>query len=763
MNMITPYRAETAAAMDTFFKNSIINHSKEFTAGGFYRTITRKNGSEIITVANGKITLTRLNADKTKTSQTDITNNLPFEPIELVLNECEQLLCVYDQTNCWLFSLNKEGSTINFTVSYKVSLDLDENETVLQVLFNNVSKYQSEIVILTTAEIKAYNINMSLKSPVLRYNFKKEYERNMSSNTYDFTESIIDPVSICFASCPPNSAFEFESLGEFSGNTPQNDLTLFLLTSDASVYQIFPFFPYELSVTKEWLEDLFDSTSLIFKSTSDNVEQFKLMASIKVAALLSKATNPGSIVINNTLPSIYRKGKITGPLSMESFPEDLYAFEAIKLLPLPNSLLIIVFNHTVVVFNRSSKATMIFEGQHIEVSDSFLLLDSIIFNANDGTISTAITHPVTRDSIFVVSSNGSLLQIDFSQWIEALNIGLSTGDLSEFSKLCQSERLPTEVITLGKMNLPKEKPLKTEVTLRRHENSIWFSWNTRDVYAMVIKANTLDVLSMFLVSTTKESSDKQEDFGETEHTKENEKEKERKEYKPSLVGQFSRDILPQINVSLAKITEINSFMQKFPSTILNEKTATASELKTVHELSELVSSGQLILFRVLSIISDRLRLMTTEYHNQINTYHQIVLEKEAIIGKFFRLKAAYSDAIDRQRQLTSRLVKIMSDVEKLESTNTMKNVSISYQENAYFKELARIRDFTVKKESELEAVKDFLANIKSAEVGVLLGNKEAVLKNFENRRSLDILKRQLETQNTFVEYLVDQLTKLNVS
>ncbi|GAV29374.1 hypothetical protein PMKS-002856 [Pichia membranifaciens] len=746
--------------MNLYFKTSIINHSKDFTSSEFYRTITRKNGSEIITVSNGEITLTQLNTDNSP--QIKIAEGLPFEPIEVLMNECEQLLCVYDQTNCWLFSLNKEGTSITFTVTYKVKLDLAEDEKVLQVVFNNVSKYQSEIVVLTTTEIRAYNTNMSLKSPVIRYNFKKEYEKSISSNTYDFNDPIIDPVSICFASCPPNSAFDFEEAEYFSGNTPQNDLTLFLLTADASVYQIFPFFPYELSNTKDWIEALFDLISLLFNSTSDNIEQFEMMASVKVSALLSKAPNPGSIEIGNVLPSVYRKGKITGPLSMESFPEDLYAFEAIKLLSLPNDLLIIVFNHAVVVFNRNSKAKMIFEDQTIETADSILLLDSIIFNKNDGDVSTAMVHPVTHDSIFIIISNGSLIQVDFSKWIEPLTTGLKTGDLSEFDRLCQSGDLPTEVITLGKMHLPKEKPVIGELTLRTHENNIWFSWNTRDVYAMVIKANTSDVLSMFLVSTSKTLTEETESFGDKENEKINSNEKEKKGYKSLLGGDYEKEIKPRIKASLAKITEIKGVMQKFPSTILNEQNTTAAELKTVHELSELVTSGQLILFRILSMISDRLRLMTNEYHNQINTYHQILLQKEAAIGNFFRLKGAYLDAVDRQKKLNARMVNVMSNVEKLESTNNMKSVSISYQENAYFKELARIRDFTVKKESELGEVENLLMNIKNADRSVLTENKDVLLKDFESKRSLEKLKQQLETQDKFVEYLVGLLRKLNM-
>lgn len=743
--------------MDTQFKKSILNHTKDFTAVGNYRTVTRKNGSEIITVADGKISLTRLNSELSKR---EIANDIPFQPIEILLNECEQLLCLYDAKNVWLFSLNKEGSDINFTVTYKVKLCLDKDENVLQVIFNNVSKFQSEIVILTTREIKSYNINMSLHSPVQRYDFQKECEKNTSSNSYDLMDTIIDPVSICFASCTPNSAFEFENTTTTSTENPQNDLTLFLLTSDASVYKIFPFFPYELSVSNAWLNNLFDSTSLTYNSLNDTSEQLQMMPTVKATALLAKVSNPSSIIIHDTLPTVYRKGKIAGPLSMESFPEELYAFEAIKLVSLPNDLLVIAFNHTVIVFHRNHNGTMLFENQTTEANDVFLLLDTIIFSPDKGDICTLTVHPVTCDSVFITASNGSLIHIDFSQWFEILSIGLTSGDLSEFNKLCQNERLPTEVFLLGKLKLTEEKPImKTEVALRSHENNIWFAWNARDVYAMIIKEGSSDILSIFLISTSTDSQPQENNASDIEETVE----KDENKYKSLLTGEFEKDILPTINTALGKITDINNMMKNFPTIILNEDKATTKELKAVYDLSEYVTSGQLILFRVLTILSERLRAMTEEYHNQLNTYHKITLRKQDIIAKFFRLKGAYEDAIERQTKLNAKMLLLMDDVEKLECKNNMKNISISSQENAYFKELAKIRDFTLKKETELENINQLLDTVKKAEKSVLLENKDAVLKNFHNRRALESFKVQLENQNTFINYLVERLAELSMN
>jgi hypothetical protein len=745
--------------MESAFKEKFIERSEDFIFKDVYRTLTRKNGSEIITCLDNRIILTNLNANLNDESATiELVTDIPFEPIEMIMNKCEQLVCIYDQEHIWAFSLNNEGSNINFSVTYKLDISLAKNEKVLQTIFNNVSRYQSELVVLTTNEIRAYSLNVSLDVPLLRYDFKKEYESNSITNNFDFDfdSSIVDPVSICFAS----ANFQSNSKSNIHNN-PQDDITLFLLTSDASIYKIYPFFPYELSVSKEWLTDLFDSTTLLFKSSDDDSEQVKLLSSVKISAILSQSKNPQNINIKKELPSIYQNGKITGPLIIDTFSEDLYAFNAIKLLSLPNDIVAIVFDHAIVLFNRNSSYRMIFQNQDFTPDDNLLSLDTIIFDTKQGSVLTAFPHPVTQTSIFVITSNDSLIQIDFSKWMDVLSNGIDTGDLSEFSKLCQSEKLPTEVFALLKMHLPDEKENDSDVVYKTHENNVFFAWNTREVYAMVLKSGDPDILSTILVRS---AVDNDEDFDtDSNDSNDTSSAKTEAQYELLLVGEYKNEVFPQVKLALSKISEINNAMVKFPTTVLNEEKTTTTDLKTVHSLTELASSGQLILFRVLSLLSRRLKMMTMEYHNQINTYHCVMLKKEKIISDFFKLKTAFFEASKRQEKIMTKMSKIMADTELLESKSNTKSISISYQENAYFKELARIRDFVVRKETELEQLNNLVNNVKSLELSFLLKNKEEVLKDFSSRKSLESLKQNLEVQSTFIGHLTERLNELNLA
>lgn len=739
------------------FKKALIEHSKEFITTSSYRTITRKNGSEIITVSDGKIKVTSLTANsKEGCSTSELVGDLPFEPSEILMNQSEELLCLYDESNIWAISLNKEGSNINFTTVYKLGLELNKGERVLQVIFNNRSKFQAELVVLSTNEISTYNINRSLNEPVQRYDFKEEYKNNSKAGCFDYDCSIVDAVSICFASSCSNSPFSTDST-----NSPQNDLTLLLLSSDASVYKIHPFFPYELSVSKEWLTDLFDYSTLLFESADSELKQAALLSSVKISAKLCEAVNPKSIIIKDELPPAYRKGKITGPLSFDCFSEELYAFNATKLLALPNDVLVVVFDHAVVVVSRSSTSGMIFEGQQTEPNDSLLQLDSFIFDADRAPVCTVALHPTTGDSIFITFANGVLLQVDFKQWMAALATGLETGDLTEFTEMCYGEKLPTEVLNLGRMNLPKEKSADCEVPLRSHENNIWFAWNTRNVFSVCTNADNKDALSITVTDTIhdKEQDEQQElEFGLG--TKE--EDQAATGYTSLLVGEYGKEVLPQLKLSLSKIAEINDAMIKFPTTVLNETKTTAEDLKKVHTLTELVSSGQLLLFKVLSILSERLEMLSREYHHQISTYHTVILKKERILENFFKLKAAFNQARERQDLLIAKLGKVVTDTELLEARGGMTGLGLSCQEAAYFKELARMRDYVVRKEAELKELQELLENVSNAEMGILRKNKEELCRDFRHQKSLEGLKQSLESQTVFIQHLVDRFAEVSL-
>lgn len=720
------------------FKDLIKNHSKAFYHLKPYKTVTRKNGSEIITVCDGKILITMLGSSPESTIE--LASELPFEPIEVVMNESEQLLCVYDNKNVWVYTLNEEGSFIDHTIKYKIDCLLDNDDNILQVIFNNISKYQSEIVVLTTKKIVAYDINQSFMHRVIPFCMAKIFDA--------LDSQVIDPVSICFASAYTNPLY-----GN-TNNNPQNDLTLFLLTSDASLYKIYPFFPNELCVSRQWLTDLFDSTTMVFNSIDDEQAQTEYMASLEITALLCKAEDPESIQVSNLIPKALRKAKLSGPICIEVFPDELYSYNAIKLLSLPNDIIAIVFDEAVALFSRSVCFKMIYS-KKIETDESLQLLDTVFINPEQGSILTATLHPVTSDSIFLSASNGTILQLDFSSWTSSLTKGLETGDLSEFVDLCENEGLPTSVVNLGKTIVKDEQKSLISYPVRSHENNIFFAWSATDVYSMFPKQGSEDVVSVVQVSSNINRNVQTEDVNEKKIDIADEN-----KYHSLLVGTFDVEVLPQLQKSVAKIAELNQAVRKLPTTIIDEKKASIDDLKMTHQLVDLVSAGQLILFKTVTLLSNRLKMMVLEYQNQINSYHQVILKKDKIIKNFLKLKAAYAKITDKQDQLLVRLASAVKNTEILESKTNSKSVSISYQEHSYFRELARMKDFVLRQEAELQRLKNLLDDVKNAEVSIIKSKRAEALNSFGSKKTITSLKRQLEEQEVFISHLSDKLKVL---
>ncbi|TID23843.1 hypothetical protein CANINC_003135 [Pichia inconspicua] len=722
------------------FKDAIEKHSYAFYHSKPFRTLTRKHGSEIITVSDGKIILTVLGLPEGDNRSTiELASDLTFDPIEIVMNESEQLLCVYDNKNIWVYTLNEEGSLIDHTIKYKINLFLESDDHILQVIFNNVSKYQSEIVALTTKKIMAYDINQSSLHRVIPFSMATIFDA--------FDCQVIDPVSICFAS----------AYTEGTKNNPQNDLTLLLLTSDASLYKIYPFFPNELCVSRQWLTDLFDSTTMVFNSIEDEQIQTEFMDSLEITALLYKAEDPQSIRVKSLIPRNLREAKIAGPICIEIFPDELYSYNATKILPFPNDIIAVVFDQAIVLFSRAVSLKMICS-KKIETDESIQLLETIFINSEQGSILTANIHPVTFDSLFVLASNGAILQLDFSLWMSSLTKGLETGDLSEFIELCQNERLPTDVINLGKTNIIEEKKSLVSYHVRSRENNLFFAWSTTDVYCMYAKQGKNDVVTVVQVSSTTDTGVDEDD--KTQDTKDS---SDTRKYRSLLVGTFDVEVLPQLQKSLAKIAELNQLVRKLPTTIIDEKKATVDDLKLTHQLVDLISTGQLILYKTVTLLSNRLKMMVLEYQNQINTYHQVLLKKDRILKNFLKLKATYSKICDKQDQLLVRLANAVKNTEILESKSNSKSLSISYQENAYFKELARMKDFVLRQESELQSLTDLLNDVKNAETSIINSRRLEVINSSGSKRTIESLKRQLEEQGVFISHLSDKLRALTIS
>lgn len=712
--------------MATYLKSLIEKESRHFTVTDPYITATRKNGLEIITIVNKTIKITNMEEPFTY----DLSTSLSFDPTRIVLNECEELMCLYNESLCEIVCLKPVGTKVTVTSVIKVDIDLTKNERIIEIIFNNISKFQSEIVVLTDKKIDCYDINESTSQPVQSYPFTDDSKNSAFINN-DFDSSIIDPVSITF-----------EKSSESKG-----DLTLLLLTADASLYCVYPFFPNQMSVSKAWLESLANYHSLLFKMSETVQLQTNLARSFKVSAFLQQ-TN-GEFYIKSTLPEKYRKGKITGPLAIRPFPDELYGFDAVKILALKSEVLAIVFNHCVTTITFEHSGVMVFEGQKYEPNefDQLLMIEAQVLDEKYGEIITSESHFSEVSLLLTCKTNDiySLIQIDYSKWINKLGFEGEPDDIDEFGAMAEKGTLPTSVMILGN--------IYTSAT-NNINHQLWFVWDSKSSYAITIDPK--DIKSCILISLNDAEDD---NFQLIEANKDA---TQIKKYISYIRGNAIDTFLPAIQEMKQVLSDIKTRMSNVSPASLDINTATAQDLKLVMEGAELTNKAQITLFNTLSVISTRLHDMWLEYQQQINTLFKIRSKKKLMLQAIIHSKTRYIKLLQTQKELQERIGKINGNVGKASHYSRGGILAISYQERQYFNELKVIDEFVNKKLAEVENVKDLLKQVEEAELSAVMKSNTDFFDDFQNRKIINLFKQNLEEKGHFIDYLKDSLAAMKI-
>lgn len=726
--------------MSVALQTLISTNSSKFAPREYYLSLTRKNGLEIVTVANRTISITNLS----NSSSIKLDKQIPFEPLGMILNPSEECLCLYNENEISMTYLKPIGSKITTNSFTKIEL----NESIIQVLFNNVSKFQTEIVVLTNKSIQTFDINYSTVSPIKTYPFVSGSKFNSSFYSSESTTNIIDPTSICF---------------QPSGD-PKGDLTLMLLTADSSLYTIYPFFPNELSVSDEWLNEFATYNSLLIQSTEDAESYSKFTTGFKIATLLQQ--NQKSCIISDVLPQRYQQGKISGPLPISPFPDELYEFDARKLVPLAEDIVSIVFNGCVIALNYQSSDLMTFQGQSFESEDSFLLIDAVLLNsAKHGEIIDAVPHPVSKDSVFAITKTKEefkLFQIDYSEWLPTL----LEDRVDEFVEIVKN-RIPTNILHLDDIFLPSrngqivgqssrtgligtlnQQETDESFTLaNRNCNKLTFVWNSRAVYLVTL--NYPEGTNITLVSAV--SGNDVDNYIDEEYISESQDTPEDSKYKPRISK--SDNIVPEISRAKTLLNELLSSLTIIKPRVLDIQKANVEDLQAVLEVADLTSKGQLILFKTLSCLTNRLRDMTLEYHQQINGIHTLRMKKKLALETCKANKLRFETLLERQIKLKEKYENLNTGVNNMYNTIRCEYLSISKEERVYFNELQKL-DILAKEKTKQEAeIRDLLRKIENAEMDSIVKNSQDVMDDPHSQIRLEVLKKNLQDKGQFIGYL----------
>ncbi|KAG7855133.1 hypothetical protein KL919_004900 [Ogataea angusta] len=645
--------------------------SAQFSASATALNITRNTGQEIVSIEERKIKITNL-----ESGSHYLDNVLEFSPTGLCLSPNDDLLCLYDSTHCDVVSLNEPGSKIKHTIGYSLHINLQNKENIVQIIFNRISQFGTELVVLTTDAIYNFDLNSSLSKPTHTY-----WLRTSSPLANSDSVDVIDPVSIAFGSNTDTV-------------NPRGDLTLLILSSDSSIYKIYPYLPANIAVSSSWLGALFDYASL--KYNASGAEDLSTVSMLKFASLLSQS-NGHVCTISKVLPSNLSRGKLVGPLSIQPFPDELYEQDALKLIPMENDMFCVLYNRALAVLFDDQDQPMAFDGQRAPDSAGVVrMVDCALFGSR--TITSAMLLPNKPTSLLLTSSESDLLHVDFADWWDVLAHSIDSNDVSALRDLLNNQ-LPTKVTSLGKVRLPntasigEPRSLQYTVPHATAEHKIAYVWSYTHSYAFA-NSSVLEVCAPAQPSVALDTELAPQDVYE--------------KYQPLDLNRQ----LTATKTTLAKVQK-----QLYAMSSNQPLSANTRDLKSLYKARELITTGLIAVFNDVAVTNRKLQQMRSQFLVQIATLNEAELNRQDRLERYGSSKRKLEALASKQAELQKRVSEFAASMEKLEmQASNHANATLSRKEQAYKKQLERLQKLIAEKQSDFRAVQEYVETLKDIEV-----------------------------------------------
>lgn len=630
---------------EVFKRISVPTESESKSSIKHQKAVTRK-GDEVFFAINSSIRVSKVGSSSSY-KLLDTQNKIKFSIQGLKINSSGNLLAVYNEHNVIIVSLptsssiNNKDQTLIPTKSFVVASELYSNTEILEVLWNKASRYDSNVVILSSdGFVRSFDPRFSLEKPDLAYDLTSGRFRNVGLNN-DVSEN---PVSIAFGAT----------------DTLANMLTLYVLDRDGDVFALYPFLPRELSASKDQIEELLNTTIVLAKDIESNgkileksnvVNQLRFVMSLWNQVDTSERELRGEKVnhvfkCENTMST-----SLQGPFSMSPYPDLLYETTTTSL--------------TVVDCEYTNVLAIGFE------QGGYLLLapKSELFMKWDNEFSYETEEdeaPALLSIEYGKSKNAGKSFV--SSFLEKFNFILQSGaqvfkvDLSKFHKLYKQEFESSMSEDDSNDISPVLVSLYTLQTKEEIEavSSFVDDYNT---------TTTFVVTNWNARSLTSEPETNERLYFDEEDSQTN----------PPRLYQ------PQLGVPYLEIqnllTKISSLKIKVPSEGKVKLTSTESLLSNLNKASSQVSS-YLIDFHKISIqMNHKLDKQKTEFERQIQETNNLTEMLELIETTKIENHKSIETYVEKQKQLEERCNKLSESLEKISKT------PLSVQEKKWFKEI----------------------------------------------------------------------------
>lgn len=363
--------------------------------------------------------------------------------------------------------------------SWRIDLFEERGETVIKTAWNPISRYDSELIVLTSAN-RIYSFDVLVNNNVI-----PDQEITLQLSEADTSlYGQLDAVSFC--------------LGK-----GENRFSLYVLASDGNVYALSPFVPKTMIFTRVELEALFDRVVLASIDNKDTAENSIYQKQVKWVSELWKQYSfsivesrvrtyggePEEFLVLNR-PNISRSPILQGPFTIQPFPEQLYDFEGddIESFDLGSDLTGIGFFLQGGAFLFSlQEEPVVFNWSKNELELNLSLLELVKVSYKSCYISSFSCDPT---GVYLQSLT-NVQRLDLSAWMQELGKAIEDGDINLSQQLTTVNDLTdrsTQILGYGVM-LDGDSNLVTLVQTQQ-QNIRWLeNWtkpNTQPVVTKII-------------------------------------------------------------------------------------------------------------------------------------------------------------------------------------------------------------------------------------------------------------------------------------
>lgn len=447
----------------------------------------------------------------------------------------------------------------------------------------------------------------------------------------------------------------------------QDGLTLYLLSVEdgGDVYALYPCLPSHLSISKDELDILLNKSIILYnnlkKDTNANIKKNVVKQLQFVTKLINekeKDKNLENTYITYEVEKVHRLIRPQGPFTIDPFPEKLYNSVAKSLHVIGiegnNEIVALLFDDNTILFLfKDLEHSMMWDSPSYFFNNSFVLIEDFKFPSKN---SISFLTSSSECGKCLVKDSKNIIQIDTTSWSSALSKCIVAEDL-------------TSLIDVN---------FKSQIHDYHIDDNInsCAVWKYKGYIGNIFASNLKVYVKTFDFVKPPEQS------------------------KGDLAKTFTKECYKAgFTQPIAEIALLNSQYQKECKAITDsvvspddrqvnlKNSANEKQLEILTDISQKLM-GKILKGQSLGLtLRNRISEEQLEMTRQLKISSNILNKQKCASEKLGIQELKWRKQLQRQHELIERFVKLNNNLNKIETSDSLKSMDISVLENSWFKEI----------------------------------------------------------------------------